>query len=400
MRIRPKDLLWVLPLTLFTGVGTIFSSALPEGGWRGARSRQGDPGGPWGGETPFPDLLDAGLLLAVAIAVVASLVQLGARSRPGTTLLVTGGLVGAYLALGFHDGPIYLVLVVSSFVSACHAPLRTWARCVTAALLAVLAGLVVRDLVGSSDGGTLSALWQASGTVGLTLAAGLLGGLLRNRRQAARERARHAATAEQLRTAQELHDGVGHGLAVIAMQSGVALHLLDRDPVAARAALEAIRDTSRESLGSLRVELSRLSGQEAPRRPRPGLADLATLVGRVEAAGVAVAVHDESPSDVPEQIGAAIYAIAQEALTNVLRHSGAQRVQVALTPEDGTLRLVVRDDGSGPTGQDDSVGDDGRRGMGLAGMHDRAAALGGTLSAGPRPGGGFEVVAVLPLRHP
>lgn len=401
MGFRAKDLLWVLPLAVFAGTGTVFSSAFPEGGWREARSPEDGFGVPWGdgprGDGPFsgsfPDGLGAGLLVAVAIVVLAALVQLAARARPGTTLVVTGALVGSYLALGFHDGPVFVILVASSFVAACHAPLHVWGRSVGLALLVVLAGLIVREL-GDSDGWAISALWRASGTLGLTLAAGLLGGLLRSRRHAARERAQHAATAEQLRTAQELHDGVGHGLAVIAMQSGVALHVLDRDPGAARAALEAIRDTSRESLGSLRAELSRMAGQEAPRRLRPGLADLPTLVARVEGAGVRVNVHDDTPADVPEDVSAAVYAIAQEALTNVLRHSGAQHVDLALTTDRQALWLTVRDDGTG--------GAVHHEGMGLPGMHDRASAVGGTLSAGPRPAGpqsagGFEVSAELPL---
>lgn len=252
----------------------------------------------------------------------------------------------------------------------------------------VLAGLVVREL-GDWDGWAISSLWQASGTLGLTLAAGLLGSLLSSRRNAARERAQHAATAEQLRTAQELHDGVGHGLAVIAMQSGVALHVLDRDPAAARAALEAIRETSRESLDALRSELSRMAGQEAPRRPRPGMADLRALVARVEGAGVRVTVRNEAPAELPEEVGAAVYAIAQEALTNVLRHSGASHVDLTLTADRQTLRLTVRDDGSGGAVQ--------HEGMGLPGMHQRARSVGGTLWAGHRPAGGFEVSAELPL---
>ncbi|WP_114907439.1 sensor histidine kinase [Ornithinimicrobium murale] len=389
-RFRARDLLWVLPLAVFAGVGTLFSGASPEGGWSGRRAPSEDFGPPWA-DGSVPDLVGDGLLLAAAIVVLATLVQLAARALPAATLLVTGVLVGGYLALGFHDGPVYLVLVVSSFVTARQAPVRIWVRSVVPALVVALAGLVARELDGS-DGFAVAALWRSSGTIGLTLAAGLLAGLLRNRRQAARERAQHAATAEQLRTAQELHDGVGHGLAVIAMQSGVALHVLERDPAAARAALEAIRDTSRESLGSLRVELSRLAGQPAPRRPRPGLAELPALVARVEASGVRVRLRDESPDDLSEAVEAAAFAIAQESLTNVLRHSGARQVDLTLTTTGGRLQLVVRDDGHGVSVHDE--------GMGLAGMRNRAAAIGGTLRAAPRPAGGFEVRADLPVEAP
>lgn len=385
MRLRAKDLLWVLPLTFFGVVGTLFAAGT------GGSPSPGADGPPWAQSGP-PDL-STGLVIAVCIVALAALAQLAARARPGTTLVATGLLTGGYLGLGFHDGPIYLVLAVSSLVAALHAPLRTWAGAVATALAALLVGLAVREL---GDGGlSVGALWQATGTSGLTLAAGLLGGLVRNRRLAAAERAQHAATSEQLRTAQDLHDGVGHGLAVIAMRSGVALHLIEKDPRAVREALEAIRDTSRESLAALRTELSRMSGQPAPRQPRPGLADLPALAQRIEGAGVRVVRRggaDQPAAGVPEAVGAAAYAIAQEALTNVLRHADARQVELTVTITGPTLRVLVRDDGTGATVH--------HRGMGLASMHDRAAAMGGTLTAGPRPSGGFEVVAELPLEQP
>lgn len=392
MRLCAKDLLWVLPLTLFAVVGTLFAA---DAAGRLTRGTGGQPwtqdGPPWAQGGP-PDLT-AGLMIAVGIVALAALAQLAARVRPGSTLVATGLLTGGYLGLGFHDGPIYLVLTVSSLVAALHAPLRTWAVAVSVALVALLVGLALREL---GDGGlSVGVLWQATGSSGLTLAAGLLGGLVRNRRLAVAERAQHAATSEQLRTAQDLHDGVGHGLAVIAMRSGVALHLLERDPAAVREALEAIRDTSRESLAALRTELSRMSGQPAPRQPRPGLADLPALTQRIEGAGVRVARHgigDRPPAGIPESVGAAAYAIAQEALTNVLRHARAGQVDLTLEVSGPTLRVMVRDDGTG--------GSVHHGGMGLASMRDRAAAVGGTVTAGPLPSGGFEVVADLPLEQP
>jgi signal transduction histidine kinase len=187
--------------------------------------------------------------------------------------------------------------------------------------------------------------------------------------------------------AQDLHDGVGHGLAVIAMQAGVALHVLDRDPASVRTALDAIRDTSRESLDALRTELSRLSG-EAPRAPQRGLADLEELAGRVRAAGVAVTVTG-ADQEVPDAVAHAAYLVAQEALTNVLRHAHAESVEVSVTVRDGRATVRVRDDGTASGAHDE--------GMGITGMRSRVEALGGSLVAGPRPAGGFEVVAELPL---
>jgi signal transduction histidine kinase len=187
---------------------------------------------------------------------------------------------------------------------------------------------------------------------------------------------------------------------VIAMQAGVALHVLDRDPDAARRSLEAIRDTSTEALDALRAELSTLAGSGAgsgfgpgsgPRAPRRGLADLAGLTERVRATGLAVEVRRSGPA-VPAAVDEAAYAIVQEALTNVLRHAGARRVAVDIDAAEA-LRLTATDDGRGPSPRADGAGE----GMGLRGMRERAEALGGRCSAGPGADGGFAVAVELPL---
>lgn len=195
--------------------------------------------------------------------------------------------------------------------------------------------------------------------------------------------------------AQDLHDGVGHGLAVIAMQSGVVLHLLDKpdvDRVAARRALQAIRETSRESLDALRAELSRLApGATAPRAARRGLADLDVLLDRVRAGGLTVSVEGGVvPGSLPEAVDESAYVIVQESLTNVLRHASASRAVVALRAEAAALVVTVTDDGKGA---------DVVEGMGISGMRARAQRLGGTLEVGRAPDG-FRVRAVLPREAP
>jgi signal transduction histidine kinase len=186
--------------------------------------------------------------------------------------------------------------------------------------------------------------------------------------------------------AQDLHDGVGHGLAVIAMQAGVALHVLDRDPAKARASLEAIRDTSWESLEALRSELAVMSGS-ASRRPTAGLAELPALLDRVRAAGLRVEVSGD-PGEVSDPVAEVSYVVVQEALTNVLRHAAATSATVEWTRGVDRVVLAVRDDGRGGAVQDE--------GMGISGMRARVAGLGGSLRAGPAAGGGFEIVAELP----
>jgi signal transduction histidine kinase len=324
---------------------------------------------------------------AVTVAVVAVLGLLLRVRRPELAVGVTAGAVTAYLLAGFADGPIYLSLVLVLYALASRKPLREWARWWLGAMLAVVVGWLVREL---GSGETLwSVLVRLSWLLAVTAAAAATGSAVRSRQSARAAQAQRTATEEQLRMAQDLHDGVGHGLAVIAMQAGVALHVLDRDPDKARASLEAIRDTSRESLEALRAQLTRLAptGEVAPRAPRSGLADLPVLVDRMRAGGLEVRVEGRAGA-VPDEVDAAAYVVVQESLTNVLKHAGARTAMVRLTRTPTTLEVTVADDGRGSAG--------GTTGLGISGMRGRVEALGGTLEAGPGPRGGFLVRATLP----
>jgi signal transduction histidine kinase len=301
-------------------------------------------------------------------------------------VVLSGVLAGAYFGFGGANGPVFLVIVVAAFLAATRHDVRRWLPHVVAAGVLVWAGLVVR---GVRDDNLDVGLWQSLGVGALVAAAAAVATTVRARMDAQADRARRTATEEKLRMAQDLHDGVGHGLAVIAMQAGVALHVLDKDPAAARAALEAVRDTSREALDALRAELSWLAGEPAPRTPRHGLADLDQLVARVQAAGLEVHMDTDAPRALPADLDNAAYSIAQEALTNVLRHADATRVALRIEAEDDTLVVTVTDDGRGGEVHDE--------GMGLTGMRERVAALGGTLAVGPLESGGFEVRATLPV---
>ena len=231
-------------------------------------------------------------------------------------------------------------------------------------------------------------------------------------------RARQSATEERLRIARELHDVIGHSLSLINVQSGAALHRHARRPEGTAelvAALEAVRATSKDALRELRATLGvlRQAGEEAaPTAPAPGLEEVRGLVERARAAGLDARLETEGPRGrlVPPQVGHAAYRIVQESLTNVARHARARRAVVTLRYEGDDLRVRVEDDGRGaPEGADAAAG--AGTGSGIAGMAERARALGGELTAGNVRGNGegggdgggrgpvrgFRVEARLPL---
>ncbi|MFF1695149.1 sensor histidine kinase [Streptomyces sp. NPDC058257] len=210
------------------------------------------------------------------------------------------------------------------------------------------------------------------------------------RAQAAKRR----ADEERLRMARELHDVLAHSISVINVQAGVGLALLDSDPEQARTALTTIKAASKEALGEVRQVLDTLrTPGDAPRAPAPGLDRLPELVQQAAAAGLTVDVDTRGRCGKPAPgVDLAAFRILQEALTNVVRHSGSRHARVLVRYEGAELTLRVDDDGPA-TGADA-----GGSGNGLAGMRERAAALNGTIEAGSRPDGGFRVTAVLPTR--
>jgi signal transduction histidine kinase len=214
------------------------------------------------------------------------------------------------------------------------------------------------------------------------------------REVAAREmEAERRLSDERLRIAREVHDVVAHSMVGINVQAGVAAHLLAEDPEQARDALVQIKRTSGDALADLRATLGLLRDPDtsAPVGPSLGLRDLDTVAEQLRAAGIEVAVDVSAVDSVPAPVHSASYRIVQEALTNVLRHANAHAVCVVVRAYDNALAVEVSDDGDGSG--DASAGS----GAGVRGMRERAQALGGTLRAGPRPGGGWRVEATLPL---
>lgn len=205
------------------------------------------------------------------------------------------------------------------------------------------------------------------------------------------EAARRRAVEERLRIARELHDSLTHSISVIQVQAGVAVHLAGKRGEEVPPALAAIQEASTDAARELRATLSVLRGSEDGEGT--GLGQLDSLVARARAAGQPVTVTVTGPQRrLPPQVDQAAYRIVQEALTNVTRHADHAGARVQLCYGQDALTVQVDDDGAGaparPAGQ----------GLGLIGMRERVAELGGRLNAGPRPGGGFRVLAELPAR--
>jgi signal transduction histidine kinase len=303
----------------------------------------------------------------------------------------------AYVALGYPQGPNYTSLIVA-FMTAVVAGDRL------AAGMAVVAGwatfLWLPAALGNTGAPTVLAVLSVAAWL-LVLFAGAEA--IRTRRERAvqarqaREReARRRADEERLRIARELHDLLAHNISLINVQSGVALHLIDEQPEQARSALSAINQASADALKEVRSVLGVLRGnrEQPPLAPTVGLDQLDELISRAAAAGVEVDLRvSGARRRLPASVDLAAFRIVQESLTNVVRHAGAKAAAVELNYGNGDLQVQIDDDGGGralPSG-------DGT-GSGIAGMRERAAALGGEFEAGPLADGGFRVWARLPIR--
>lgn len=322
--------------------------------------------------------LDAwGSSLAVGCAVALA----WSRSAPLAALGATALFCAVYLLAGYAYGPVLACLVWAMFECARRHRPRTSALAGLAVAVATVAAAAPR-LVDEFD---LPAL-------GLSLWAGCwlavpwsLGTVMRTRAVAAgRERQElvvRAVLEERIRVAREVHDVAGHGFAVVAMQAGVALVVLDEQPEQARESLEAIRATSVAALDELRGVLAAVT----PAPPD----DLRALTERARAGGLPVTLRLDAVEDVRPELLHVAYHVVREALTNVLRHAAAAPTEVVVRRENGDLVVTVSDRGD--------AGLDPKPGRGLTGMRQRTETIGGTFTAGPGTDQGFVVTARLPL---
>ncbi|MDX3097246.1 sensor histidine kinase [Streptomyces sp. ME19-03-3] len=212
-----------------------------------------------------------------------------------------------------------------------------------------------------------------------------------------------AVAAERARIARELHDVVAHNVSVMVVQADGAAYVLDASPEQAKQALQTISTTGRQALTEMRRLLGVLrAGDDCGGEylPQPGVDQLTDLIEQVRGAGLPVAFEVEGETrPLASGVELTAYRIVQEALTNTRKHGGAEaRAKVRLTFTDSDLGLLIEDDGRGAQQELYEGGGEDGQGQGLIGMRERVGMVSGTLDAGPRPGGGFRISAVLPLK--
>jgi signal transduction histidine kinase len=359
---------------------------------------------------PSPWVLPALIVMALGVAT--------RRIWPRAAFIATVVGVGGYLATGAMFAPIFLAPALAVYAMASGAsiyanevsagtprpvmpPVGSWAPLLVLLVPMIMAGHWQEDYLGLLDpafyGGLVS-------VIAIAVIPAMIALLVRGRRESEREvreqERRRYAYEERLRIARDVHDVVGHSLAVITMQAGVALHLLDKErtahprPDQVASSLEAIKRTSREALAELRttLEVFQTDSQE-PLSPLPGLARLDDLVDGLRSAGREVTlVHPQSDDDLqelPAAVDQAAFRIIQESLTNVVRHAAGAHATVRVSRQAGMLTVEVSDDGPAV-----SVPLDGN---GIRGMRERARAVGGTVRVAVREPSGLVVRADLPL---
>jgi signal transduction histidine kinase len=341
-------------------------------------------------------------LVAFAFLAVGPVALVWRWRSPRLVLAVVMAACVVYFALGYPYGPAWLALIVALWTAVTGGARRfAWA--------AALVGLAAYfTLAATFDRGapeaSVPAVAAHLGWLVVVLAAAEVALAARQRRLAAErsraEEARRRAGEERMRIARELHDVLAHNISLINVQAGVALHLMDEQPGQSRSALVAIKQASNDALKELRSVLDVLrQGDEAPpRAPASGLAHLDRLVAGAEATGLEVRTRVEGvPRPLPAGTDLAAYRIVQESLTNVTRHAGPATATVLVRYGPADLTVRVDDDGRGPAAPPGPGGTANGNGNGIRGMRERVAALGGELTTGPRPGGGFRVQARLPL---
>jgi signal transduction histidine kinase len=344
--------------------------------------------------------------LAVLLLLCETVPLTWRRVAPGHVVAVVATASIVNLALGFKPTEADLALLVGIYTVAAHSGLRAAVR---AGLIFAVA-LTVYGVIASQRIGVTAQDWLVNYVV--FGGAWFLGNSQRQRRRYTaelevlnarlaadqEERARWAVAEERDRIARELHDVVAHSVSVMTVQAGAARRLVGSDPRQAGEAMASIERTGRQALAELRRLLGILRREDdaAALAPQPSLEHVELLVAGARDAGLQVELQvDGEPRPLPTGVDLSAFRIVQEALTNCVKHAGPTTAHVQVRYGAHALELEVWDAGRGvPTGAPGAARGDGH---GLIGMRERVALFGGELEVGPRPGGGFQVRARLPL---
>ena len=342
---------------------------------------------------------------AIALLVVQSAALAVRRRWPMAVYSVVGISTVAYAWLGYPESAGGFGVLLAIYTVAAHVPLR---EAIVAAGIYVV-GMALSLIGFSRDGGSSLDVLFAEFLVNLLalVLAWTVGVTVRTRRAYVaalearaelleRERednARLAVALERGRIAREMHDVVAHNVSVVVVQAAAAERLVESDPERARQAMRDVAATGRQALTEMRRLVGVLRDGDASDGlgPQPGVADLRALASTVEDAGMKVELSvqgEERP--LPASAALSVYRIVQEALTNSLRHAGPARARVILRYLPDALEVQVSDNGSG------GIPPAEHGGHGLIGMRERVALFGGELTAGPRPEGGYAVLARIP----
>jgi len=353
-------------------------------------------------------------LAGIPVLAVMGLVLYPRRRFPAAVLAAEAVLVATLVVMRATLGGSFVAVLCACYSAAVYGSRRLAIGLATGAVSAVLLLGIPQSF--GLGGGVIRAVPVP--TIVAAAGAALFGLLIRNQFSARNaqlavmaeraewataqrdQEARRATLAERLRIARELHDIVAHHVSVIVIQAQGAQRVAEREPDRARQAMADVEQTARTALEEMRRMLGLLRSPDDAEDDGSldvthGIADIAALADRLAEAGVAVTVRTTGePFGVPEDVGLTVYRIAQEALTNVLKHAGPAQAEVHLH-YDEHLAITITDDGRGAAAVLTGAEPPGA-GRGTTGMRERVAMLGGTFSAGPQPGGGFRVHAVVP----
>lgn len=334
---------------------------------------------PWQGPIPLGLVLGALLLVR--------------RRLPMTVLLLSIGAIFVYHLSGQWSPAGWIWPAAVAYFTAATSPRVRWVPAIGLAQL-VYSAIDARWILDANPARYLIHVLGEGLLLAILVAAGLTYAAAMRRRERLRETDRRAHVAEErLRVSHEVHDVVAHTLAVVGVQLNVAADALEDDPAAAAAALRLAKDVRNRAMTDLRSLITVLRDSPADTAPQADLAALDTLLADTRAAGLEVTLDEHGDrTAVPAMTAIAVHRVVQESLANTLKHAQASRAEVTIGYGPRSITVTIIDDGRGVPG-----GAEVAEGHGLAGMRERVSALGGALTAGPGPGGGFAVRADLPV---